>query len=111
MPKLSFGGNRLASFSGNRPQATWRRPGTDLEPDLSDPGQPLPRTDESETVSDPYLSTPDELGDDNMRVRKLRSRLITLGSSWDVYNNQQTSISNFGAPPRTTSIRRVHTPE
>ena len=46
-----------------------------------------------------------------MRVRKLKSRLITLETSWDVYNKQPTSISNFGAPPRTTSIRRAHTPE
>ena len=43
MPQLSFSGNRLASFSENRPQppqATWMRPGTDLGPDLSDPGEP-----------------------------------------------------------------------
>ena len=74
---------------------------------IPDPGSNL----SSETVSDSYLSTPDELEGDNMRIRKLKSRLITLETSWDVYNKQQTSISNFGAPPRTTSIRRAHTPE
>ena len=35
-------------------------------------------TDRSETGSDPYLSTPDELEGDSMRVRKMKSRLITL---------------------------------
>ena len=74
---------------------------------IPDPGSNL----SSETVSDSYLSTPDELEGDNMRIRKLKSRLTTLGTNWDVYSKRQTSISNFGAPPRTTSIRRVHTPE
>ena len=35
-------------------------------------------TDRSKTVSNPYLTTPDELGDDNMRVLKLRSSSTTF---------------------------------
>ena len=40
-----------------------------------------------------------------MRVRKLKSRLITLGTPLDVYRTRQLSISNFCAPPRTTRHR------
>ena len=72
---------------------------------IPDPGSNL----SSETVSDSYLSTPDELEGDNMRIRKLKSRLTTLETSWDVYHKQQTSISNFGAPPRTTDRFAAHT--
>ena len=43
-------------------------------------------TDRSGTVSDLYLSTPDELEGDNMHVRKLKSRLIAFGINWDVYD-------------------------
>ena len=69
-------------------------------------------TDRSGTVSDPYLSTPDELEDYNMRVRKLKSRLITLGTLLDVSRNRQKSISNFCAPPRTTwPLTYPRTPE
>ena len=68
---------------------------------IPDPGSNL----SSETVSTSYLSTPDELEEDNMRVRKLKSRLITLGTPLDVYRTRQLSISNFCAPPRTTRHR------
>ena len=77
----------------------------DRETRFPDPGSNL----SSETVSDSYLSTPDELEGDNMRIRKLKSRLTTLETSWDVYNKQQASISNFGAPPRTTRQTELHT--
>ena len=56
----------------------------DRKPRIPDPGSNL----SSETVSDSYLSTPDELEGDNMRVRKLKSRLITLGINWDVFRKR-----------------------
>ena len=40
----------------------------------------------TKTVSNPDLSTPDELEGDNMHVRKLKSRLIAFGINWDVYD-------------------------
>ena len=70
------------------PQGKWRKPqiifgmgGSSLEPN-----QKATRGNRSETGSDPDLSTPDELEGDNMRVRKLKSRLITFGTNWDVYD-------------------------
>ena len=40
------------------------------------------------TVANPDLSTPDELEDDNMRVLKLKSRLIRLGNNRDVFRKR-----------------------
>ena len=72
---------------------------------IPDPGSNL----SSETVSDSYLITPDELEGDNMRIRKLKSRLTTLESSWDVYNKQKASISKFGGTPRSARQTELHT--
>ena len=52
----------------------------------------------AETVANPDLTTPDELEGDNMRVRKLKSRLIRLGTHWDVYRKRYGRFSVFFIP-------------
>ena len=55
-------------------------------------------TDRSKTVSNPYLSTPDELEGDNMRGRKLKSRLITLNVSWTCIGSDKRRFLRFFIP-------------
>ena len=63
------------------------------------PRAPNPETlsDRSGTVSDPYLSTPDEFEDDKIRVRKLRSSVTTSEHTQDDQQKRQTPIMRFTA--------------
>ena len=59
----------------------------------------------TETVANPDLTTPDELEDDNMRVRKLKSRLIRLGTLETCLTSGMGDFSDFApcgdnTPPR-----------
>ena len=54
-------------------------------------------TDRSKTVSNPYLSSPDELEGDNMRVFKLRSSVTTFEQQQSTNHIHQARISNFSA--------------
>ena len=54
-------------------------------------------TDRSKTVSDPYLSSPDELEGDNMRVLKLRSSSTTFEQQQSTNHSHQPQFSSFCA--------------
>ena len=55
-------------------------------------------TDRSKTVSNPYLSSPDELEGDNMHVGKLRSSVTTSGHTQDACELRQRRFLRFYTP-------------
>ena len=62
------------------------------------------------TVANPDLTTPDELGDENMRVLKLRSRLITLNVSWTCIGSDKRRFLRFCIPRRRHRAQHQNSP-